>query len=67
MNPLRVLPDDNLPTNLKYRFTDESVFVSTILDQNWLGKKNGELIQLMLEHEFVINRIHMLFHSISYS
>jgi hypothetical protein len=50
--PLRVLLDENLPTKLKYRFESELFVVTTIRDQNWLGKKNGELLKLMLEKGF---------------
>ena len=54
MNPLRVLLDENLPTKLEYRFDNPLLFVSTIRDQNWLGKKNGELLRLMKAHQFVV-------------
>jgi len=49
---LRVLLDENLPTKLKYRLTDEKFGVLTVRDQNWLGKKNGELLKLMQESDF---------------
>lgn len=49
---LRVLLDENLPTKLKYRLADEKVEVLTVRDQNWLGKKNGELLKLMQKSEF---------------
>lgn len=52
--PLRVLLDENLPTKLKYRFESELFVVTTIRDQNWLGKKNGELLKLMLEKGFQV-------------
>lgn len=50
--PLRVLLDENLPTKLKYRFESTTLAVTTIRDQNWLGKKNGELLRLMLDNDF---------------
>lgn len=50
--PLRVLLDENLPTKLKYRFESTTLAVTTIRDQNWLGKKNGELLRLMLDNGF---------------
>jgi predicted nuclease of predicted toxin-antitoxin system len=49
---LRVLLDENLPTKLKYRLADEKFEVLTVRDQNWLGKKNGELLKLMQKSEF---------------
>ena len=53
-NLLQVLLDENLPTKLKYRFNSPFLFVSTIRDQNWLGKKNGELLRLMQENSFSV-------------
>lgn len=49
---LQVLLDENLPTKLKYRLANEKFGVSTVRDQNWLGKKNGELLKLMQEGNF---------------
>jgi len=49
-----VLLDENLPTKLKYRFESSLLFVSTIRDQNWLGKKNGDLLRLMQENDFAV-------------
>ena len=50
--PLRVLLDENLPVKLKYRLIDDTIFVSTVRDQNWLGKKNGELLSAMQSEDF---------------
>ncbi|AYQ34329.1 hypothetical protein DTQ70_20160 [Runella sp. SP2] len=47
-----MLLDENLPTKLKYRFESTTLAVTTIRDQNWLGKKNGELLRLMLDNGF---------------
>lgn len=49
---MKLLLDENLPVKLKYRFIDRGFQVSTIKDMQWLGKQNGELLKLMLEHDF---------------
>ncbi len=49
---MKVLLDENLPTKLKYRLFNEHFTVSTVRDENWLGKKNGELLRMMSEHGF---------------
>jgi len=49
---MKLLLDENLPVKLKYRFTDHGFEVSTIKDMEWLGKQNGELLQLMLQNNF---------------
>jgi hypothetical protein len=54
MPTLRVLLDENLPTKLKYRLISDELWVSTVRDQNWLGKKNGELLKLMQDADFHI-------------
>lgn len=51
---LRVLLDENLPVKLKYRLVSEELFISTVRDQNWLGKKNGELLHLMQSESFTV-------------
>jgi len=45
---MKVLIDEQLPTKLKYRFTEPDFEVFTVRDIGWLGKKNGELLQLMI-------------------
>jgi predicted nuclease of predicted toxin-antitoxin system len=50
----KVLLDENFPTKLKYRFENNLFLVSTVRDQKWLGKKNGELLKLMTENGFII-------------
>jgi hypothetical protein len=52
--PLRVLLDENLPIKLKYRIITDDFHVSTVRDENWLGKKNGELLRLMQNAEFTV-------------
>jgi len=49
---MKVLIDEQLPTKLKFRFADSNFTVSTVRDMDWLGKKNGELLKLMLAHDF---------------
>lgn len=51
---LRVLLDENLSTKLKYRFFHDDWFVSIVRDENWLGKKNGQPLKLMLENDFKV-------------
>ena len=43
--------DENLPRKLKVDFR-EKYDVKTVRDMGWLGKKNGELLKLIDEHEF---------------
>jgi len=47
---MRLLLDENLPKKLKLDFTDHEIY--TVSDKKWNGKKNGELLKLMLEEEF---------------
>jgi len=49
---MKILIDEQLPTKLKYRFSDTSYEVYTVRDMEWLGTKNGELLELMLLHNF---------------
>lgn len=48
---MRLLLDENLDVKLRFRFgpTHE---VMTVRQMDWLGKKNGELLQLMQAHGF---------------
>jgi predicted nuclease of predicted toxin-antitoxin system len=50
---MKILLDEQLPVKLKYRFKPE-IEISTVRDENWLGKKNGELIALAIEGGFTI-------------
>lgn len=43
---MKILLDENLPTKLKPRFSDEHE-VLTVREMNWNGRKNGELLGLM--------------------
>ncbi|MEM8893781.1 MAG: hypothetical protein AAGC88_04325 [Bacteroidota bacterium] len=47
---MKLLIDENLPKRLKLDFPDHDIF--TVNDMDWNSKKNGELLRLMLEHEF---------------
>lgn len=42
---MKILIDEQLPTKLKYRFTEHYFDAFTVRDMGWLGKKNGELLQ----------------------
>jgi len=46
---MKLLLDENLPIKLKLYFSDNyQVFTSK--EMQWVGKKNGELLQLMAEN-----------------
>lgn len=47
---MKLLLDENLPKKLKNDLTDFEVF--TVQEMGWSGKKNGELLELMLLKEF---------------
>jgi len=49
---MKILIDEQLPTKLKYRFTDTTYQISTVRDMEWLGKKNGDLLRLMKNNGF---------------
>lgn len=49
---MKLLLDENLPIKLKYRFIDKGFETYTLRDTKWLGKKNGELLQLMIDNSF---------------
>lgn len=42
---MKILLDESLPRRLKQHFPAE-IFVATVPDQQWHGKKNGELLSL---------------------
>ena len=50
---MKVLPEENMPTKVKYDF-GEGYNVSTVRDMGWLGKKNGELLRLATFNGFDI-------------
>ena len=47
---MKLLLDENLPKKLKAEFADHNVF--TVRDMGWNGKKNGELMELLIENNF---------------
>lgn len=47
---MRLLLDENLPKKLKLDFSEHEIF--TVSDKGWNGKKNGELLELMLNEGF---------------
>ena len=48
---MKILLDESLPRKLRNDFGEQHE-VWTVRDMNWLGKKNGELLQLMTENNF---------------
>ncbi|CAN5240357.1 hypothetical protein BH23BAC1_BH23BAC1_40240 [soil metagenome] len=49
---MRILLDKNLPKRLKKDFSDYEIY--TIREKAWNGKKNGELMSLLVAAEFQI-------------
>lgn len=49
---MKLLLDENLPIKSKFRFLEKGWEVFTIYDLQWQSKKNGELLNLMIEHQF---------------
>lgn len=49
---MRLLLDECVPRPLKRELTDYEV--RTVVEMGWSGKKNGELLQLMVEERFII-------------
>ena len=49
---MKLLLDENVPVKLRYRFSERGIEVSTISEQKWNSKKNGELLQLMIDNKF---------------
>lgn len=48
---MKLLLDENLPIKLKIQFSDiHQVF--SVVEMGWSGKKNGQLMKLLLESEF---------------
>ena len=47
---MKLLLDENLPVKLKDHFTGHYQ-VYTLKEMQWVGKKNGELLQLMTEND----------------
>lgn len=47
---MKLLLDENLPKRLKTDFPEHEVF--TVRDIGWTGKKNGELMSLLIDKAF---------------
>jgi predicted nuclease of predicted toxin-antitoxin system len=47
---MKLLLDENLPKKLKKDFPEHEIY--TVTDKGWNGKKNGELLSLMLTENF---------------
>ena len=47
---MKLLLDENLPKRLKQDFPEYEIF--TVNDKGWNGKKNGELLSLMISEKF---------------
>ncbi|WP_205501445.1 DUF5615 family PIN-like protein [Rufibacter psychrotolerans] len=47
---MKLLLDENLPKRLKLDFEEHEIY--TVRDKGWNGKKNGELMQLLLAEGF---------------
>ena len=48
---MKILLDENLPKQLKTDFGPDYE-VATVRDMGWLGKKNGELLKLIVSNDF---------------
>lgn len=49
---MQILLDECVPRPLKRELGDYDI--RTVVEMGWLGKKNGELLQLMVEEHFTI-------------
>lgn len=47
---MKLLLDENLPKRLKKHFLEHEIF--TVREKGWNSKKNGELLELMLDENF---------------
>ncbi len=47
---MRLLLDENLPKRLKLDFPEHEIY--TVGDKGWNGRKNGELMKLLLAENF---------------
>ena len=48
---MRILLEESLPRKLRNDFNEEHE-VLTVREMGWLGKKNGELLELMVRNNF---------------
>jgi hypothetical protein len=49
---IRILLDECVPRPLKRELSDYEI--RTVVEMEWSGKKNGELLQLMIQENFTI-------------
>ncbi len=49
---MRILLDECVPRPLKRELTDCNI--QTVVEMGWSGKKNGELLQLMVQARFTV-------------
>lgn len=49
---MKLLLDENLPVKLKYRFLEKGIKASTVNDEKWNSKQNGELLQEMISQQY---------------
>jgi hypothetical protein len=49
---MKLLLDENLPKRLKLDFKNHEIY--TVWDKGWNGKKNGELLRLMIDDNFTL-------------
>jgi len=47
---MKLLLDENLPKRLKLDFPEHEIY--TVYDKGWNGKKNGELMKLLIAEDF---------------
>ena len=47
---MKILLDENVHNKLKFRFPDYDV--TPVRNMGWLGKRNGELMKLIIDYEF---------------
>ena len=47
---MKLLLDENLPKRLKQDFSEFEIY--TVRDKGWNGKKNGELMKLLMDEGF---------------
>ena len=50
---MKILLDESLPVRLVYDFGSQHE-IFTVRDMNWLSKKNGELMKLMIDSKFEV-------------
>lgn len=49
---MRIMLDECVPRPLKHELTDYEV--RTVVEMGWSGKKNGELLKMMVQESFTI-------------